>query len=253
MNTIKIFVLAILFITCCTQISHADIMINEIAVYLPGLDPEYQDLELKGKPGEAFSGKLVVVNNTASTNGQIDYVENVLGNFNANGLLHIEIRDIPDPSFTVLLVDAFDNQNAPKQFSLADNLSIYGITTIYDAVGITKSHNDEKLLMGEALGGSNFSYQTDNEYRPIPTYIFRDGHTDKWYSRVNSLYHPTTIFDSDNNMIGTTPFNHDPITDTFGYTNPSTTTVNPTIPNPEPSTFAMVGLCGLASLIRRKK
>ena len=139
----------------------------------PGSDPSTQTFELSGTPGAPFSGWIVSVESDGNDGDVQDWSE-VSGIFDENGLLVVDVPDLENPSFTVILTSSFTGSTSTDidadDDGIADDLSAFG--TIYDAIGVPDAAADETSLYGNDVGGTDF-VNTGEE----PQLIFRSGST----------------------------------------------------------------------------
>ncbi|NER01566.1 MAG: endonuclease [Okeania sp. SIO3C4] len=150
--------------------------------------------------------------------GTVDRVASVSGTFDANGLLTVDIPDLENPSFTVALLSDFTGSTSTDidtdNDGVADDLSTFG--TVFDAIGVADSSDDEAFLYGTDLGGTDFAYTGDE-----PRLIFRDGSVGDLYA-INDP-DDGEVFDVNGTDVTPAIFDTDPTigTDTFGTINPS--------------------------------
>ena len=144
-----------------------------------------------------------------------DWAE-VSGTFDVNGLLTVDMDDLENPSFTVILTGDFTGSTSTDidadDDGTADDLSAFG--TIYDAIGVPDATGDEASLYGSDVGGTDFAY-TGQE----PELIFRSGSSGDLYA-VNTLG-DSEVYDTDGNSVSASDFASDPTSGpTFGEINP---------------------------------
>ncbi|MEO1613848.1 MAG: hypothetical protein AAFU55_16055, partial [Pseudomonadota bacterium] len=186
-----------------------------------GSDPATQTIELSGVAGELFSGFLLSIESDAGGSaGQVDRVEEIMGTFDANGLLTIDIPDLENPSFTLALVDTFTGTQGVTDFD-ADNdgvpdvdLASVGVTSVFDAIGVADAIGEP--VYGAALGGIDFAFIGSE-----PELIFRDGRDGDLFAVDFS----GTIFAEDGTEVPAGDFDIDPTIPTFGAPNPVTNDV----------------------------
>ncbi len=194
-----------------------------ISEFLPnptGTDPAITTVELSGTPGEAFSGVLVAVESDAggANPGDINGFEAVSGTFDANGLLTVDIDDIENPSFTVVLAGGFTGSTGtdidPDDDGVPDDLSAFG--EVFDAIGVPDEAGDESLLYGTDFGGTDFTFTGDE-----PRLVFREASVGALFA-VNDP-DGGQVFDTAGVDVGPGAFDSDPTvgTDTFGVINPA--------------------------------
>lgn len=191
--------------------------INEFQPNPPGSDPAFTTIEFRGTPGADFSGWLFLIDSDGTNvAGAINSFEFVSGIFDSNGLLSVVIQDLKNPSFTLVLANSFsfssdvDSNNDGN----VDNLSGFG--TVYDAIGVPDSKSDENFLYGAQLGGTDFEFTGDE-----PQLIFRDWCTGDLYA-VNDPS-GNVVYDVNGMTVAVGSFDMNPLSTTFGSTNPKRT------------------------------
>ncbi|MDP5220416.1 choice-of-anchor I family protein [Ruegeria sp. 2205SS24-7] len=196
-------------------------LISEFQPNPAGSDPSTQTIELFGPAGEAFSAWLLSVeSDEGGSAGTVDRAFQVNGTFDASGLLTVEVPDLENPSFTYVLVDNFigsvgDDFDTNDDGVLDVDLSLLGVTEVFDAVGIPDAESDESYVYGAQLGGVDFSF-TGAE----PERVFRSGSDGDFYA-VNVIG-DTEVFDTNGNSISVTEFSENPADATnFGEVNAS--------------------------------
>ncbi len=228
-----------LAISSSANAAHHVVEFNEFRPNPAGADPSTQTFELMGEAGSDFSGWILSIE-TDSTSGQgtVDRASQVSGIFDVNGLLTVDVPDLENPSFTVALVDSFTGTAGTTDIDtdndgVADDLSAFG--TVYDALGISDSPNDDGNQYGFQLGGDDMS-----SFGSEPVLTFRDGVTGDWYSVLGGL-----VYDEDGDIFNVA-FDADPTVATFGAANPSAV--------PVPAAVWLFGsaLLGVAGVSRRK-
>ncbi|MEM7799976.1 MAG: ExeM/NucH family extracellular endonuclease [Chloroflexota bacterium] len=182
-----------------------------------GDDPSDVSFELSGTPGEAFSGWILSVESDGN-NGLVDRAAQVSGTFDSSGLLVVEVPDLENPSFTVILTDAFSGAAGSTDIDSdndgeADALDDLG--NVLDAIGVPDAVGDEASLYATELGGTDFAFTGDE-----PQLIFRDASVGDLYA-VND---PAggAVFDVTGTDVTPAIFDSDPTTGpTFGSINPT--------------------------------
>ena len=191
------------------------VMINELQPNPTGVDPSTAVVELKGKAGEYFSGWLISLDGDPENSGELNESFEVNGIFDSNGLLTVEIDDLENPSFTLVLSSQFTvgvtDFDSNDDGTLDADIGLLGF--IYDALGIPDTKGDEVYVFGKALGGNDFNYTGDE-----PQLVFRDGATNVWYA-INDPS-GTIAFDLQSNTFSFALFDKDPSVHTFGDVNP---------------------------------
>ncbi len=83
-------------------------LISEFYGNQPGTDPSTQDIELFGTANAAFNLWLVSIETDESTfQGIVDRASNVMGSYDTNGLAVVNVPDLENPSFTLVLASGF--------------------------------------------------------------------------------------------------------------------------------------------------
>ena len=210
------FCLAFLFLlTVMPCIGHAQDQISELLGNPPGGDPETQEVELLGTPNAAFDLWLVSIESDpgGSNPGDINNFENVTGTYDADGRAVVEIDDLENPSFTLVLCDNFtgdlDTDIDTDDDGLVDDSST--IVGVQDAISVIEDVDDPGY--GTELGGDDF---VANGNSSDPLIVFRDGTTGTWYSVDPDLM----VYDTSGAVV-TGTFDLDPTIPTFGSVNPS--------------------------------
>ena len=204
-------------------------LISEMQPNPTGGDPSIQPFELSGTPGEFFSGVILNIESDLTSNpGDVNSFDSVSGTFDENGLLVVTLPNPENPSHTIVLVDTFtgdgDTDLDADDDGVADDLSTLG--TVFDAIGVADTPEDEVLLYGEQLGGTDFAFTGDE-----PQLIFREGSTGSALFAINDPDNGQ-VFDVNGNDVTPGIFDIDPLLDsdptappigpgTFGTLNPS--------------------------------
>ncbi|MDT0558621.1 T9SS type A sorting domain-containing protein [Ichthyenterobacterium sp. W332] len=224
-----------------TSLSFGQALINEFQPNAAGTDPDPMPFELKGTPSASFSGWILSVeSDPGGGTGTVDRATQVSGTFDANGLLVVNIPDLENPSFTVILCENFTGTAGTTDFDtdndgVADDIST--VTNVYDAIGIPDNTGDEALLYGAQLGGQDFTYTGDE-----PGLVFRDGVTNDWYA-LNEPFDGTSVYALDASTVMASDFSPAvALAGNFGTANPVySAPTDPTITITSPSdgaTFA---------------
>ncbi|EDP71749.1 hypothetical protein FBALC1_04657 [Flavobacteriales bacterium ALC-1] len=206
----------------------ATITINSNAT-LPILISEYQpvtsggpiqEIEIKGKPGESFSGTFVVLEGISSNNiGLVRSADNFSGTFDANGLLTAIIPDLQDPSHTSVLTSSFTGTVGVTDVDTDDDGTVDDITNfglILDAVGITNGAVccPIDVIYGEEFGGADLAYIGGQAAA-----IFREASVGDFYQIALSN---GDIYDNTATIVDASIFNTTPtVAGTFGQINPA--------------------------------
>ncbi|WP_347923872.1 T9SS type A sorting domain-containing protein [Pontimicrobium sp. SW4] len=185
--------------------------INEFEPNPAGTDPSNSTFELKGTPNTTFDLWILSIENDAGYNGIVDRASNVTGSFDANGLAVVTMPDLENPSFTVVLTDAFTGSTGddldPSNDGTFDTSSL---GSILDAVGVSDSGGDDPTLYGNILGGTDILY--NGEFEPL--LAFRDGTTEDWYNTVTINFgqpdEEVVVFDASGNFVDKNQFDTDP-------------------------------------------
>lgn len=177
-------------------------------------------IELRGTPGQLFSGYITSLENDGVTsNGLINDVASASGTFDDKGILIFDVQDLDNPSFTVVLSSQKPGNREDRMAVNNEGQLVHPgmFGTIFDAIGVPDSVSDESRLFGAQLGGVNLRF-IGNE----PTLVFRDSCTGDWYAvdRINDT--PTHVFDANGLMLNIDEFNSvDVLHPTFGSSNPT--------------------------------
>jgi len=181
------------------------IQISEFQPNPDGADPSQVPFEISGgTPGESFSGVILSIENDGSSATTVDRLSTISGTFDANGLLTVNIPDLENPSFTVVLAEGYTGSvGAPFDQS--------ALTNVLDAIGVPDATGDEANLLGAQLGGVDFSFVGSE-----PQLIFRTADGNLFAVNANG----DEVFDIDGNDVDESAFGFDPTTPTFGTANP---------------------------------
>ncbi len=226
----------------------SDFIINEIEPNPFGADNATQMLELRGTPNALFTGALIA-RETDFAGGSINSVESVSGTFDADGFLSVSINDLENPSFDLILVDAFTGTPGTDTINSAADIFALGATTIYDAIGIVDTAADESVSIAGTLGGVLFPFTGDE-----PQLIFRDGIDssviyavdDPAGTTAQDQFGGTYVLATDFSLVDTTAVNlqteiANSTLPTFGVANYTTLAA--------PPTGACTGLAGMPSCV----
>ncbi|MEO0972440.1 MAG: hypothetical protein AAFX85_05035 [Pseudomonadota bacterium] len=216
-------------------------LINELQPNPAGGDPSEQTIELLGVAGDSFSGSVLTIDSDNAI-GTVDRLTNVSGTFDANGLLTVDVSDLENPSFTIVLV------GDDATVSVGDDLDtdgdgmldgLMGLGTVFDAINIPDASADEFVSYADQLGGTSLSF-----IGVEPELLFRDATTLELIAidGLNGL-----VFDAAGNVLDPGMFDMDPFMTTFGAVNPAATAV---VPGPAALLLFASALGGL-SLRRR--
>ncbi|WP_411844678.1 hypothetical protein AAFN60_11650 [Roseibacillus persicicus] len=243
-TTIPLFLLAF---TASFQ-GAAGVVLSEFEPNPAGGDPTSSSIELSGgSPLDTFDlWILSLENDTNSTLGTVDRASNVTGSYDANGFATVAIPDFENPSFTVILTDAFTG-TIGDDLDPTDNgtVDLSSLGTVFDAVGVSDSTDDDTALYGATLGGTDILF--NGEFEPL--LVFRDGTTGDWFQTV------TIDFGLVDERVGAfaaaggpelvpSDFDSGSLAPTYGSVNPSFI--------PEPSA-ALLGGLGFLALLRRRR
>ncbi|MEM1111634.1 MAG: endonuclease/exonuclease/phosphatase family protein [Pseudomonadota bacterium] len=166
-----------LAIFALTAAARAD-MINEFQPNPNGGDPSVVPVELIGTPGASFSGWLLSIESDLGDPGVVDRASEVSGTYDSEGLLVVNIPDLENPSFTLVLTDAFTGSVGGTDIDadndgVLDDTSSFG--TVLDAIGTSDTTGEP--VYGSGLGFIDFPFTGDE-----PQLMFRDGGTGEWYA-----------------------------------------------------------------------
>lgn len=218
---------------------------NEFEPNPAGGDPPNTTFELLGVAGASFDLWILSIENDGFA-GIVDRAANVTGTYDANGLAVVDTPDLENPSFTVILTDAFTGSIGDDLDAADDGmLDLSSLGTIFDSVGVSDAAGDDSTLYSTVLGGSDILF--NGEFEPLT--VFRDSNTLEWFQTV------TIAFGSEDERIGVFAANGGPEIATSAFTPDAAGTtfgaINPTI-IPEPASLALLGLGGIAMLTRRR-
>ncbi|MFH4966839.1 T9SS type A sorting domain-containing protein [Gaetbulibacter sp. M240] len=210
-----------LAISCAliASLSYSQVFINEFEPNPDGADPTTVPIELKGTPNTAFSGYLLSIECDSDKNiGEVQDAEAVSGNFDSNGLLVVNILDLENPSFTLILVNTFTGSKGSTDIDtnddgVVDDTSSFNM--VYDAIGIPDHSGDEASLYGADLGGTDFKFIGGTSGEPF--LVFRDAQSNELFA----VQHPgdTEIYTVAGDPIPVSNFNGNPSMATFGSPN----------------------------------
>jgi len=192
-------------------------LINEFEPNPFGSDPADQNFELSGTPSAAFDLWILSIESDPGAPGIVDRATNVTGSFDANGLAVVSVPDLENPSFTIVLTDAFSGAAGSTDIDtnddgIVDDTSAMG--TILDALGVPDAFIEP--LYGFQLGGVDLAYVGSE-----PISVFRDSASGEWYA-VTSDGLDSEVFDATATNIPGSFFDLDPteVPSTFGAANP---------------------------------
>lgn len=201
--------------------------ISEFEPNPAGSDPMDTTFELTGTANTSFDLWILSIESDGF-NGLVDRAANVTGSFDANGRAVVMVPDLENPSFTVVLTDAFTGSTMTDIDPANDgNLDTSTFGTILDAVGISDSTSDDSSIYGVLLGGSNILF--NGEFEPL--LVFRDENTGDWYNTVTINFgqpeEDIAVFDAAGNAVPDSNFNIDPTSGpTYGTANPVNTALS---------------------------
>ena len=237
---------AFVSVSVLSAASSAAPLFNEFEPNPAGIDPATQTIEILGTPGDAFSGWVISIESDAvSARGTVDRAEQVSGSFNSDGLLTVDIADLENPSFTLVLVDNFTGSVGSSDVDsdddgVVDDVSSFG--NVYDALDVTDTDSEDEPHYGVDLGGVNFAYIGSE-----PVNMFRDGTTQAWYA----VDFNGDAYDEAGNLLDAAGFDADASVLTYGAANPSLSTQSAVaVPMSTPLSL-LIGALGLAFIARR--
>lgn len=196
------------------------ILMNEFDPNPAGADPTNSTFELSGPASEDFDLWIISIENDGY-NGIVDRAANVTGSFDGNGFAVVTVPDLENPSFTVILTDAFTGTVSTTDIDPSDNgtLDTNSLGTILDAIGVSDATADNATMYGTSLGGDDIL----NSDHAEPFLAFRDGTSGDWFQ----VYTETDeiVRKADGTEVSGSDFDTDPTSsgtfNTFGAANPS--------------------------------
>ena len=224
-------------------------LISEFEPNPAGGDPADTTFELSGTPNAPFGFSILSLENDSGTMGTVDRATAVSGSFDANGLAVVTVPDLENPSFTVVLSQnliAIGTDLDTDDNGVIDNESLFG--TVFDSVGVSDAAGDDSILYSTGLGGSSILF--NGEFEPLG--VFRDASTGQFFQYVTADFGDPTeriaVFAANGGpeLNPNSFINGSPLATTFGA-------INPTFAVPEPSSIALLGLFGIAGIVRRRK
>ena len=248
MKQFLILAFAVVVGVACATPSSAQ-LISEFEPNPAGGDPADSTFELSGASGDAFSFFILSLENDGFS-GLVDSADAVSGTYDANGLAVVTVPDLENPSFTILLTDAFTGMEG-DDLDVDDNgtLDLSSVGTILDAISVSDAVADDSTLYAGLIGGTDILF--NGEFEPLS--VFRDGTTGELYNTVTVDFGADTqrigVFNAAGVELDVNNFDIDPTATTFGATNASFTGAVV----PEPSSFALLGVLGCAGLVRRRR
>lgn len=196
-----------------TALAHGQ-QLNEFEPNPSGADPADQNFELSGTALASFDLWILSIESDAGTPGTVDRASNVTGSFDANGLAVVSVPDLENPSFTVVLTDAFTGTAGTTDIDTdddgtVDDTSAFG--TILDALGVPDTLTEP--LYGAQLGGTDLAFVGSE-----PISVFRDSGNGDWYA----VTFTPEVFDAAGTVTPGSFFTVDPTESptTFGAANP---------------------------------
>ncbi len=216
----------------------------------PPIPRDRQIFELSGIRNMDFSGFLLAIGGEQGRFGTIDSAQSIMGRFNDNGILAIELDDVLDPTATFVLTSSFTRAVG---FDIDDNddgvINVnadFGL--VLDAIGVAGPSNDPvpRRLYGSQLGGQDFALSVVR-----PQQIFRDGSFGDALFAVDRLSPGSAIFNTAGvDVSQVLNFDKDPFTDTFNAINPTARVT--AVPEPS-SLVALLGIAGVAARKYRRR
>ena len=250
MKRLLILAFAVVVGVACATPSSAQ-LISEFEPNPAGGDPADTTFELSGgTSGDAFDFFILSLENDGFS-GTVDSADAVTGTFDANGLAVVTVPDLENPSFTLVLTDAFTGLVGDDLDANDDGtLDLSSVGTILDAISVSDAVADDSTLYAGLIGGTDILF--NGQFEPLS--VFRDGTTGELYNTVTIDFGDPTerigVFNAAGVELDVNDFDvADPTALTFGATNPSFTGAVV----PEPSSFALLGVFGCAGLVRRRR
>lgn len=226
-------------------------LINEFEPNPAGGDLPTVNFEIRGDAGSAFNGFLYSVEGDfgAGVDNFVDRVSQISGVFDSNGILNVQIADLENPSFTVVLASG-GSADTSSVYDGTNGAALFG--TVFDAINIIDDADAGADSIVPTLGvGVNFAYTGDE-----PGLVFRDGLDSSIiyavnepqdgvaYDQFGNTYDlATAFFDANGNAIDLSGLAVGDIA-TFGGINYTTI--------PAPGAAAVLGLGGLVAARRRR-